>query len=318
MLTRRPQVVKHRRGGTYRPPRAAFAEVDYMAVETRSASLPPPDAGHIPDDAFKNAGRRPPGGRKSTAPITAWLAPAALGVLVLLVWAALTHLAHVPALILPAPDAVLQSLWAGLMDGSLLSAAGATLLESLCGFALGAAIALPIGYGIARSRWLAWSVQPYVAASQALPAIALAPLFVVWLGYGLPPTAALAALIVFFPAAITTTLGIRALDPDVLAAARVDGAGRWDLLWAVELPLALPAILAGLRTSLTLSVTGAIVGEFVLGGFGTGLGSLLSQALKDFDTPGLFAILFVLGALAALLYGIARLIERRASHLEGQ
>ena len=97
-----------------------------------------------------------------------------------------TAAGHIPALLLPAPGAVLAALWAGLADGSLLSAAGFTLVESLCGFAIGAAIALPIGYAIARSPLVAATVQPYLAASQALPAIALAPLFVVWLGYGLP------------------------------------------------------------------------------------------------------------------------------------
>jgi NitT/TauT family transport system permease protein len=223
----------------------------------------------------------------------------------------------VPPLVLPTPAAVLDALRAGLENGSLLSAAGITLLESLSGFALGAAVALPIGYGVARSPLIAATLQPYLAASQALPAVALAPLFVVWLGFGLPPTAALAALIVFFPAAITTTLGIRALDRDVLDAARVDGASRWHLLAAIELPLALPAVLAGLRTSLTLSVTGAVVGEYVLGGFGTGLGSLSTRTLGNFDFAQLFAILIVLGTMAATLYGLARLIERRVSYLEG-
>jgi NitT/TauT family transport system permease protein len=246
-----------------------------------------------------------------------WLAPILLGAGVLILWAVATRASRIPALLLPSPGSVLAALWTGLADGSLLSAAGFTLVESLCGFAIGAAIALPIGYAVARSPLVAASLQPYLAASQALPAVALAPLFVIWLGYGLPPTAALAALIVFFPAAITTTLGVRTLDREVLEAARVDGASGWQLLLAIELPLALPAVLAGLRTSLTLSVTGAVVGEFVLGGFGTGLGSLATQALKDFDTAQLFAVLIVLGAMASLLYGIARLIERRVSYVEG-
>ena len=186
----------------------------------------------------------------------------------------------------------------------------------MSGFALGAVVALPLGYAVARSRWLAWAIQPYLAASQAMPAVALAPLLVVWLGYGLPPTAALGALIAFFPATIATTLGLRALDPNILDAARVDGAGRWALLRHIELPLALPAILAGLRTSLTLSVTGAVVSEFVLGGDGGGLGSQLTQALGHFNTAGIFAILIMLALMAAALYGAARLVERRFSYLE--
>lgn len=246
-----------------------------------------------------------------------WLAPLVPGAILVLLWLGLTHGAHLSPLLLPAPEAVGISLWYGVTSGTLLVGALTTLEESLAGFLLGALVALPLGYAVARSRWLAWAVQPYLAASQAIPAVALAPLLIVWLGYGLPPTAALGALIVFFPTAITTTLGLKALDDAILDAARVDGANRWTLLWHIEVPLALPAILAGLRTSLTLSITGAVVGEFVLGGDGSGLGSQLTVALGSIGgTASIFAILIVLTLLAALLYGAVRLIERRISYLE--
>jgi NitT/TauT family transport system permease protein len=248
----------------------------------------------------------------------AWLAPLALGIVLLALWEGLTHLVRVSALILPSPEAVVQALHGGIVSGVLLPATGTTLGESLAGFALGAAVGLPAGYAVARSRWFAWALQPYLAASQALPAVALAPLLVVWLGYGLLPIAVLGALIVFFPTTIATTLGLRALDRDVLDAARVDGADRWTLLCYIELPLALPAILAGLRTSLTLSITGAVVGEFVLGTSSPGLGSLLTIGLSQLNTPLIFAILVMLAALAAALYGSVRLIERRLSYLEEQ
>lgn len=287
-----------------------------MAVDTQSAFGSPSDADSLPEPQSLTASSRPPGARRKSRRPGALLAPVALGLAILLLWETLTHLARIPALVLPAPEAVAAACWSGLRDGTLAQGALTTLGESLAGFALGAAVALPLGYGIARSRWLAWMVQPYLAASQALPAVALAPLFVVWLGYGLPPIAALGALIGFFPAVITTTLGLRALDREVLDAARVDGADRWALLRHIELPLALPAVLAGLRTSLTLSITGAVVGEFVLGGSGTGLGSLLTEDLSRFDTPGMFAVLVALALLAAALYGAARLIERRVSYLE--
>ncbi len=128
-----------------------------------------------------------------------------------------------------------------------------------------------------------------------------------WLGYGLPPVALLCALIVFFPMVVNTTLGLRQLDRDILNAARVDGAGRWSLLWNIQAPLALPTVLAGLRTSVALSVTGAVVGEFVLGD--QGLGGLLTIARGNFDTPLVFATLFTLALLTAALYGCARLVE---------
>jgi NitT/TauT family transport system permease protein len=289
-----------------------------MAILTPSFSRPP--AGPPTAASPPGASPRRPAIAPQVARRAAWLAPAALGVALLACWEGLSHLTHLSALILPTPEEVLSALRAGLASGMLLTAARITLVESLAGFALGAAVGLPAGYAVARSRWTAWALQPYLAASQALPAVALAPLLVVWLGYGLLPTAVLGALIVFFPTAIATTLGLRSLDRDVLDAARVDGAHRWTLLRHIELPLALPAILAGLRTSLTLSITGAVVGEFVLGSssLGIGLGSLLTLSLAQLNTPLIFAILLVLAALAAVLYGGARLVERRFSYLEEQ
>src|SRR5262245_60769762 len=221
-------------------------------------------------------------------------------------------------LLLPAPTEVLRSFTQILTDPGLRGYIGATVLESLGGCALGVLVALPLGYVIARSPLAARAVQPYLAASQALPAVALAPLIALWLGYEVESRMALCALIVFFPLVITTTLGVRTLDHDVLDAARVDGASRWALLWHIEAPLALPSILAGLRTSLTLSITGAVVGEFVIGATAEskGLGQLLGQFLNQFDGAGTFATLLVLALLAAIYYGLARLVERRYSYLE--
>ena len=221
----------------------------------------------------------------------------------------------ISAFLLPAPADVWRSFWLGLLDAQQLPAeALVTLEESLGGFALGALVALPVGYGVARSRLLGRMLQPYIAASQAVPAVALAPLLVLWLPYGLPPVVALCALIIFFPAVVNTVLGVRGLDRDIVDAARVSGAGRWALVRYIELPLALPSILAGLRTSLTLSITGAVVGEFASGG--VGLGGALLTAQADHDAPLVFATLLMLGLLAAAYYGGARLVERRFSYLE--
>jgi putative riboflavin transport system permease protein len=236
------------------------------------------------------------------------LAPALAGACLLLVWQIGVQASGVSQFLVPGPDAVLQAFRAGLVDGILPRYAATTLTESLVGFLIGAAIALPAGYAIARSRALAATLEPYLAASQAVPAVALAPLLALWLGYGLLPIAALCALIAFFPAAVTTTLGFRTLPHDVLEAARLDGAGNWALLRSIEAPLAAPSVLAGLRASLTLSVTGAVVGEFVLGD--QGLGGLMIIARGNFDAPLVFATLLALALLASALYGLARLVER--------
>lgn len=243
------------------------------------------------------------------------LAPAiGLGLLAVAIWQLLTSSGSAPQFLLPAPADVVRTFWRSLMNGLLPGYMLATLEESLIGFALGACIAVPIGYAIARSRMIGRTIEPYLAASQAVPAVALAPLLSLWLGYDLLPIAVLCALIVFFPAVITTTLSIRMIDHEVLDAARSDGAGWWALLRHMELPLALPGIMAGLRTSLTLSITGAVVGEFVVGD--RGLGGLLNIARGQFDSALVFATLLMLALLATTLYLLARLVERRVIYLE--
>jgi NitT/TauT family transport system permease protein len=238
-----------------------------------------------------------------------------LGALVLGLWQLVTASGAVSELYLPLPASVARSFWLALTDGTLVSFGLVTIEESLLGFALAVAVGVPLGYLIARHDLIARALEPYLAASQAIPAVALAPLLVIWIGFGIPPVAALCALIVFFPTVVTTTLGIRGLDREILDAARVDGASQWPLLRRVELPLALPSILAGMRASLTLSITGAVVGEFVIGD--QGLGGLLNIARGQGTNSSLvFATLLTLMLLAAALYLIARLVERRLSYLE--
>ena len=281
-------------------------------VDPLQRSSPPVVASFPPRFPFLMRTGVPPQPRKRRS--SALLPAVALGVALLALWQALTQSGAVSTFVLPAPASVAQAFWSALRDGVLPSYASVTLAESIAGCALGVLVALPLGYAIARSTLLARMVQPYLAASQALPAVALAPLLALWLGYGLPPVIVLCALIVFFPMVITTTLGLRSLDHAVVDAARVDGAGRLDLLRHIELPLALPSILAGLRTSLTLSITGAVVGEFVVGG--RGLGELLVIDRSFADSAGVFATLLMLALMASLLYGIARLAERQFSYLE--
>lgn len=231
--------------------------------------------------------------------------PALLGVVALVMWSQVAK--AVGPGILPGPWEVAVRL--GLeIQGGLLAFAGSTFAVSALGSLLGLAVALPLGYLIAHFPLASAAINPYLAASQAVPAVALAPLLVVWFGYGSLPTALLCALLVFFPIAINTTLGFSHLDADVIGAARVDGAGRWKLLAWIEIPLALPAILAGIRNGFVLSVTGAVVGEFVMGG--NGLGQLLAVYRDRADTTGMIAVLSALIFVAVALFGGVRLVER--------
>jgi NitT/TauT family transport system permease protein len=259
---------------------------------TRTESAAPPSAA---DPAARRLG--------------AVLPPLMLGVVLLAVWQIVHSTELVSAFFLPGPEAVVRAFARQIVHGSLLGYTRQTLVESLAGSGLGMAVGLPLGYLIARSRWAALALQPYIAASQAVPAVALAPLLALWIGYGLLPIAILCALLVFFPMLVNTVLGLRSLDPDVLNAARVDGVGRWGMVRYIEFPLALPAVLTGVRAGFTLSITGAVVGEFVMGG--DGLGQLLAVQRSEADSVGLFATLLMLTVLAAGSYGLLRLVEQR-------
>ncbi|MFT3875718.1 MAG: ABC transporter permease [Propioniciclava sp.] len=251
--------------------------------------------------------RRPrPTGLLAAAP---WLFGAAL----LLGWALFVALAAPPPYLMPSPAAVAGRLASSLANPGFWPYVSTTFAAALGGCALGVAVALPMAIGIHRSRFLSAAITPFLGATQAIPAIAIAPLLAIWVGYGLGPIVLLCALMVFFPILVSSVVGLRHVDPDVVDAARMDGAGRLALLAFIELPLALPNVLAGLRNGFALSVTGAVVGEMVMGG--AGLGQLLTVQRDAVDTAGMFATIAVLCALASGLYGLVYLVERRSPTL---
>lgn len=239
------------------------------------------------------------------------VAPVVLGLLILAAWALAAATAGLPDTLLPSPGAVASRFATDVGNGLLVGHTLTTAWEAVLGCLLAAGVALPIGYLIARSRVAEAALSPYLAASQAIPAVALAPLLVIWVGYGLLPIVLLCALIVFFPVVLATSLGLRTLDPEVLEAAALDGASGATLLRHIEAPLALPAVLTGLRNGFTLSITGAVVGELVMGG--DGLGMVLSSQANSVDTTGVFSTLVMLCLLAVVVYllmlGAERLLD---------
>ncbi len=251
-------------------------------------------------------------GRTRTKPVasqqTMLIAPPFVLAFILMVsWYVSTASGKVPNFILPPPREVFVVLVDGLRSGLFLSNAMVTVQESFLGFLLGVIVALPLGYAIAKSRLLAATVQPYLIAGQAIPAIVIAPVLVLWLGYGLLPITILCMLVVLFPMMITTALGVRTIDTVYTDAARVEGASGWSMLAHIEFPLALPGILAALRLGLILSITGALVGEFVSNS-AQGLGALVFEAKDQFNAPLLFATLIFLAGLAAVYYGLLWLL----------
>jgi len=250
-------------------------------------------------------------------PARPWLvlvAPLGLGLIILTIWYAVTATGFVSARDLPTPAAVAGELYASMFSpADIWPFVWNTVQEAVAGCLAGLVVALPLAVLIYRSRVVSAAVIPFLGATQAIPAIALANLLIIWVGYGLKSIATLCALMVFFPILVSSVVGFRHIDKDVLAAAQVDGAGSAAILLWIELPLALHSILAGVRNGFTLSITGAVVGEMVMGG--RGLGSLLAVQRGSHNMPGMFATIIVLTALAAIIYSGVSLIERRWSDL---
>ena len=240
------------------------------------------------------------------------LAPALLGLVLLLAWGVFD--AAVSPVLLPGPAGVLARLGTDLATGALWPYLGVTLAEALSGCLLGAAVALPLAVAIHRSAWFSDAVQPFLGATQAIPAIALAPLLVLWVGYGMLPVVLLCALIVFFPILVSAVIGLRMVPRELLDAGRLDGAGSAELLRHVEAPLALPSLLGGFKNGFALSVTGAVVGEMVMGG--SGLGTVLTVQRDAVDTTGMFATITWLCLIAAGAYSLITWWERRSAIVE--
>ncbi|MBI4899218.1 MAG: ABC transporter permease [Actinobacteria bacterium] len=236
-------------------------------------------------------------------------APTLLGLVLLAAWLLLSK--GLPAYVLPNPGSVVVKLWRGLTTRALLAPLGVTLVEAAAGCLAGAAVALPLAILLHRSRWADSATRPFLGATQAIPAIALAPLLVLWVGYGLVPIALLCALIVFFPILVAAASGLRHVDHEVVDAARMDGASSVQRLLHIELPLSLPWIYAGLRNGFTLSVTGAVVGEMVMGG--AGLGTVLVVQRDQLDTAGMVATIVLLAVVASVAYLALVALERRSA-----
>lgn len=222
----------------------------------------------------------------------------------------------VPSLLLPSPLDVAARLVSQTQLGITGRYLWPTVIPALGGLAVAVVVALALAIAVTRSRWIATVVEPWVALSQTVPLVAIAPILVLWLGYGQLPIAVLCAIIAFFPMVTTMTVGLRSLDRTVIEHAQLDGATGWQRLGHVELPMALPAILAGVRAGAVLSMTGAVVGELVMGG--RGLGTLLTLSRQASDTVGVFTVIAWISAVALVLYAaLSGAIHRAERDLRG-
>jgi NitT/TauT family transport system permease protein len=225
-------------------------------------------------------------------------------------WQGIVLVGNYPRFILPGPLPVAERFVSAWADGTMWPHTETTLVEVLLGFAIGASLALVVGVVLARSRLAERLLSPYLVAAQATPILALSPLIVLWFGSGLVSKLVITTLIVFFPVAVATMVGIRSVDPRLLEMARSYRATGWQVIARVEVPAALPAILGGMRVGVTLAVIGAIVGEWA--GGDSGLGVLINIARGSlFDIPLMFAALATLALMGVSLYLLMVLIERR-------
>lgn len=237
------------------------------------------------------------------------LGPAILFLVFVGVWEGTVRLRGIPPLVLPAPSLVWESLVTHTRSGLLLVHTGVTLSEILLGFLGGSVLGIGLGIGVALSPRLRGLLHPYLIASQAMPKLALAPIFVMWFGFGILPKVLITALIAFFPLFENTVTGLNEVESDALELFAALRASRWQTLCWLRLPNAVPYVVAGLRVAMILSVVGAVVAEYV--GANRGLGALIISSQGMMDTPLMFAVFVVLVALGVVLYEAIGLVERR-------
>jgi NitT/TauT family transport system permease protein len=223
-------------------------------------------------------------------------------------WELTVRVRGIPPLIVPAPTLVWESLVAHTRSGFLILHLGVTLSEILLGFLAGSLFGIGLGIGVALSPLLRGVLHPYLIASQAMPKLALAPIFVMWFGFGIFPKVLITALIAFFPLFENTVAGLNEVDSDALELFRALRASAWQTLRWLRLPNAVPFVVAGLKVAMVLSIVGAVVAEYV--GANRGLGALIISSQGMLDTPLMFAVFVVLVLLGVALYQVVVLMER--------
>ncbi len=234
-----------------------------------------------------------------------------LGLLCLGLWELAVLQFATSALVLPAPTVIASSLWRGLANGYLWPHVLQTLTEVGLGLVLGGALGFVGGVALGESARLRDVLMPYVVLSQVVPKLALAPLFIVWFGFGTLPTVVMTALICFFPLLENTATCMQQVDAQRLELFRMLRATPWQTLWRLKIPAGLPHIMAGLRVAVVLAWVGAVVGEFI--GGSKGLGALIMAAQGSMDTPLMFAVLVLITVLGILSYSGVQALERRFS-----
>ena len=269
-----------------------------MAIKENAPSTPaaPPSANHTP-------GRR---ARSLIQLVGRWFPAVVIVVGLVALWQWVVVANDIPHWKLPSPDAVKDELWDS--RELLLRHTWVTLEEVLIGFGIALASGLLLAGLIHQSRTLERVIFPSVIASQTIPIIVIAPLLLIWVGYGLQHKVIVVALISFFPILVNSVDGLKSADPDMIRLLRTLGASRWQVFTKVQVPSSLPFLFSGIKIAVTVSVIGAVIGEWV--GSSEGLGYLAIRSKSQFLSERVYATVVLLSFMGIALFLIAGLLER--------
>ena len=235
------------------------------------------------------------------------MAAPALAVAILLIWQFGVQAMGISQFILPTPWSIVHRSFVEYR--LLLSSSFVTVLEVVSGFVLAAIVGIVTALAIFYSRLFERAVYPFLVALQTIPKVALAPLLVLYLGYGFAPKCFLAFLLAYFPIVIATVVGLQALEKEMVNLARSMGASEWQIFFKIRMPAALPNVFGGFKVGISLAVIGAVIGEYVAAE--RGLGYLQLQANSQFDTTLSFAAVAVIALIGVLLFALVDLVERK-------
>jgi NitT/TauT family transport system permease protein len=235
--------------------------------------------------------------------------PLLLLVALLSLWLVAVQRWGVPNYVLPPLQNVLAALHHGYIEGAYWKDFGFTLTSMFIGYIGGCSLAFIVGILFAEFRWLERVLDPFVLGLQSMPKVALAPLILIWFGFGLGSKAMMVGLVCFFPMFINTAVGLKATDPSLIDLMRAFSASRWHILTRIKIPSAASHIFAGLQISVVLGLIGAVVAEFVSSS--EGLGYLINASTTTLDTSTMFAALLSLAVLGISGSQLVRLVQRR-------
>lgn len=237
------------------------------------------------------------------------LYPLLLLIALVTLWSVAVRTGSIPNYILPPPEGVLAQLYKGYIEGAFWGDFGYTLTSMVIGYVSGCSIAFIIGVLFAEFRALERLLYPFVLGLQSMPKVALAPLILVWFGFGIGSKAVMVGLVCFFPMFINTAVGLKSTDPSLLDLMRAFSASRWHILTRIKIPSAAGHIFAGLQISIVLGLIGAVVAEFVSSS--KGLGYLINAATTTLDTSTMFAALVSLAVLGIVGSQLIKFLHRK-------